>query len=362
MAGLRWGSAAARLGRGRALACKLGGCIDALQKQKIMTIAGGLRYTLDMDGSQTQFDKHRREPGEKGGLSSTGASDAPVEAPVFDLLLPEGHRLPLICASPHSGRDYPAEILTESRLALPELRRSEDCFVDEIFAAAPRLGVPLLKALFPRVFVDVNREPFEFDPEMFQGALPDFVNTASPRVRAGLGTIARIVANGEAIYPDTYRLDFAVAEQRIRRYYDPYHRALADLITRTQDRFGYCLVLDCHSMPSPGGNGLKGPDFVLGDCHGISCASKVTRCVELYLRRRGYDVVRNTPYAGGYTTRNYGKPRQGVHVLQLEICRSLYMDERNLTPTAGLARMAERMQGLIEVMGRLESVGLLPKR
>lgn len=239
--------------------------------------------------------------------------------------------VPLIVASPHSGRDYPADFISSARLDPLSLRRSEDSFVDELFAAAPSLGAPLLTASFPRAFCDPNREKWELDPTMFEEPLPPWVNTTSARVGAGLGTIPRVVASGEAIYAG--KLRFKEAQYRVQTYWEPYHDALAALISGTSALFGATLLLDCHSMPAqtgPGTGRLRGADIVLGDAHGTACAPRITRCVEQLLTELGYTVRRNDPYAGGYVTRNYGRPREGVHVLQLEIARGLYMNEAKI--------------------------------
>jgi N-formylglutamate deformylase len=236
--------------------------------------------------------------------------------------------VPVIFASPHSGRAYLPDFLGVARLDPHSLRRSEDSFVDNLFAEAPGLGAPLLLANFPRAWCDVNREAWELDPAMFEDALPDWVNTASPRVAAGLGTIARVVATGEAIY--RRKLRFAEAEARVRDCWQPYHETLSALLSGTRGSFGACLLIDCHSMPACAG--LRGPvDFVLGDAHGTSCAPAITRMVEQVLGGMGYSVRRNDPYAGGYITRHYGRPREGIHVLQIELSRALYMDESRIT-------------------------------
>jgi N-formylglutamate deformylase len=254
---------------------------------------------------------------------------------------------PLVFASAHSGRAYPPEFLAAARLDPLGLRRSEDGFVDRLFAAAPDHGAPLLTASFPRAFCDANREAWELDPAMFADPLPGFVNTTSPRVGAGLGTIPRVVASGEAIY--RARLPFAEAERRVRTCWQPYHDTLAALIAATAAQFGACLVIDCHSMPSPVGvSAAAGPDIVLGDAHGTACAPAVTRFVEQTLRDLGYLVRRNDPYAGGYVTRHYGRPREGVHVLQVEVARSLYMDESRIEPLPRLPLVAEDVTQLIE--------------
>src|SRR5580692_1531399 len=176
-------------------------------------------------------------------MDGSAITVAPTLAPL-DMRRPAARVLPLVIASPHSGSDYPPEFVAASRLDPLTLRRSEDAFVDEIFAAAPELGAPLLAARFPRAYIDVNREAYELDPAMFADALPDYVNARSPRVRMGLGTIARVVASGEEIYDA--KLCFADAEARIETLYRPYHAALHRLVEETAADFGFCLVVDCH--------------------------------------------------------------------------------------------------------------------
>ncbi|MFN3449026.1 MAG: N-formylglutamate amidohydrolase [Roseococcus sp.] len=262
----------------------------------------------------------------------------------FDLFRPAEARCPLVFTSPHSGRDYPAEFLDAARLDATALRRSEDAFVEELFAAAPRLGAPLLAARFPRAWCDANREPWELDPGMFDAPLPPWVNSASPRVGAGLGTIARVVASGEAIY--RRRLSFCEAERRVRGCWEPFHAQLAALIEETRALFGACLLIDCHSMPAPPGGG-EGPDIVLGDAHGAACAPRATRALEAALQRQGFRVRRNDPYAGGYITRHYGRPRERTHAIQIEIARSLYMDEARIERHPGFDRLRAALAAVI---------------
>ncbi|MEX0922627.1 MAG: N-formylglutamate amidohydrolase [Rhodovibrionaceae bacterium] len=290
------------------------------------------------------------------------------EAASFEVLRPEAQSLPLVVASPHSGRAYPEAFLAASRLSPLDLRRSEDSFVDEIFLGAVKLGAPLLRALFPRAYVDPNREPYELDPAMFAGPLPDYVNRRSPRVSAGLGTIARVVANGAEIYREP--LDFAEALARIERHYWPYHAALKDLVEQTRAAFGCCILLDCHSMPSsndvnPDSDGKRprGPkalDVVLGNCHGAACAPRVTDSVAATLERLGYSVGRNVPYSGGFVTRHYGRPEAGLHSLQIEINRALYMDEEEITRKSGLRFLAEQMNEVVRALGEIPPETLRP--
>ncbi len=277
----------------------------------------------------------------------------PLSAAPFELREASARALPLVVASPHSGSDYPADFLRSSRLDPLTLRRSEDSFVDEIFAGAPRLGAPLLRALFPRAYIDVNREAYELDPTMFADALPGFVNASSLRVRMGLGTIARIVASGEEIYPG--KLAFAEARGRIDGLYRPYHRALSRLVSEAEAVFGGCLLVDCHSMPSqvsaPGG--ARAADIVLGDCHGSACAGEITSAARRFLEERGFAVAVNSPYAGGFTTLHYGRPGVCRHALQIEINRGLYMDERRYERKPALSCLAAEMALLVERLGKV---------
>jgi N-formylglutamate deformylase len=280
------------------------------------------------------------------GIAAEGAHGGCV------IYAPVRQSVPLVLSSPHSGRSYADEFMSVARLDKATLRRSEDSYVDEIFAAAPALGAPLIAATFPRAFCDVNREAWELDPAMFEDTLPPWVNTTSPRVGAGLGTIARVVANGEAIYG--IRLRFSEAQRRVRGYWQPYHDALSGLIETTRARFGSCLLLDCHSMPTGTATARRAsPDIVLGDAHGTACDPRVVQMAEQFFSQRGYLTRRNDPYAGGYVTRHYGRPRGNVHALQIEIARGLYMDEMTLDKQPGFARVTEDAAAFVAALGTL---------
>lgn len=282
--------------------------------------------------------------------------------PVYEILRPKEQTLPVVLASPHSGRRYTDAFLRQAQLGEVALRRSEDAYVDEIFADAPAVGAPLVKALFPRTFVDANREPLELDADMFWDRLPWRINRTSPRVRSGLGVIARVGANGASIYDAP--LSASDARARLRGYYFPYHRALKQLIRRTKERFGYAILIDCHSMPSQAvartsagpasSGGRRGVDMVLGDCHGVSCMPQLTESAEAALLDLGYTVVRNSPYAGGFTTRHYGRPADHVHALQIEVNRRLYMDEARLSPAEdGMERLRDELVRVISAVGAI---------
>jgi N-formylglutamate amidohydrolase len=279
----------------------------------------------------------------------------------YDVAQPRRQKLPLVLASPHSGSLYPADLLAASRLDAQALRRSEDSYVDEIFAAAPALGAPLIAARFPRAYLDVNREAWELDPAMFSDALPGFVNASSPRVRMGLGTIPRVVATGEEIY--ARKLRFAEASGRIDGLYRPYHAALRRLCDETEALFGGYLLLDCHSMPSAAGSASngRGADIVLGDCHGVACGGQIVEAVRAFFTRCGFAVALNAPYAGGFTTDHYGAPRRRRHALQIEINRALYMDEHSYCRRSDFAGLADIMAKLTEQLGVVALELLAPR-
>src|SRR5690554_5047597 len=226
-----------------------------------------------------------------------------MNEPAFDLILPDGPGSSVIFASPHSGRDYG---LFGGRSVLDPLalRSSEDAFVDQLFAAAPRLGAPLLAARAPRAFVDLNRGPDELDPALIEGLGQRVLN---PRIASGLGVIPRVVANGRAIYRG--KITAAEAEARLAAFWHPYHDCLAGQIARHRAEFGHAIVIDCHSMPHEAlDSGTRRADVVLGDRFGTSAAPEVTARVEAAFAATGLRVARNAPFAGAYVTERYGRP------------------------------------------------------
>ncbi len=282
--------------------------------------------------------------------------------PPFEIVEPEIVRGPALFNSPHSGSTYPHEFLALSRLDIGTLRRSEDSFVDELMAGVVAQGYPLMRAHFPRCFVDVNREPYELDPRMFDGRLPSFANTRSMRVAGGLGTVARVVGDAQEIYNCRIPIDDALT--RIESLYKPYHRALRKLFTRLHRDFGAAILVDCHSMPSSAGHKDERPrpEFVIGDRYGTSCVGVVAETVEQTLRGMGYTVSRNKPYAGGFITEHYGNPTAGLHSVQLEINRALYMDERRYLRASGFDRLAADLVALACRLGEIPLEELRPYR
>jgi len=285
----------------------------------------------------------------------------PVEpelAEPFALTRPATVAAPLIFSSPHSGRVYPQRFLDAAKIDLVTLRRSEDAFVDRLFARAAQ-GAPMLSALFPRAYLDLNREPYELDPRMFAEPLPDFANGKSLRVAAGLGTVPRVVADAREIYREKMSVEEAL--RRVESLYKPYHAALNALVDEALGDFGVAVLIDCHSMPTisardPG----QGPraekrrvDFVIGDRFGVSCDRRLADALEQALRGFGYNVHRNRPYAGGFITEHHGRPAARRHAIQIEVARGLYMDEATLTPNDRFEEVAERLNAAIGEVARV---------
>ena len=282
--------------------------------------------------------------------------------PPFQAVEPAECRGPVLFNSPHSGRVYPRSFLLTSRLDLSTLRRSEDSFVDDLIAGLVLRGHPIMYAHFPRCYVDVNREPYELDPRMFEGRLPSFANTRSMRVAGGLGTVARVVGDAQEIYDQ--RMSVTEALRRIDGLYKPYHRTLRRLFTRLHRDFGAAILVDCHSMPSTAGGRDERPraDIVIGDRYGTSCVAVVTDAVEQMLRGFGYAVSRNKPYAGGFITEHYGNPATGLHAIQLEINRALYMDERRYERSAAFDHLAGELALLADRLAEIPLEELRPYR
>lgn len=259
----------------------------------------------------------------------------------FEIRASAEQRVPFVFNSPHSGQHYPERFLAMVRLDRNAIRRSEDCYVDQLFGGAVALGAPMLTAHFPRAYLDVNREPWELDPRMFAEPVPSFVNIRSARVAGGLGTVPRLVGEGLDIYPG--RLPLAEAVGRIETIYKPYHECLKLLVTRTHARFGSAVLIDCHSMPASirvGDSGVR-PDFIICDRFGASASAALTEHAIGLLVAMGYTVAHNKPYAGGFITEHYGRPARGLHALQVEVNRGLYMNERTFQKAAGFDALAD---------------------
>ncbi len=287
------------------------------------------------------------------GMRTKGKSPEDLFDPPFEVVEPADLRVPVVFNSPHSGNQYPASFVAASKLDPKTLRKSEDALIDELFLPVVSLGAPLVKANFPRAYLDVNREPYELDPSMFVETLPDYVNCTSLRVAGGLGTIPRVVSETEEIY--AHKLAFSEAEGRIRDLYLPYHRCLSSLLDSVYSTFGVVMLVDCHSMPSAGfaDDSLKlksRPDIVLGDRYGSTCNPDAVYFLESAFRAAGYSVTRNKPYAGGHITQAYSKRTSGRHTVQIEINRALYMNEDTLEPHGGFIALRANLG---KIMGSL---------
>lgn len=268
------------------------------------------------------------------------------DKPAFETVRPRRLTAPLVFNSAHSGRVYPERFLRMTRLDRLSIRQSEDAFVDELFGRAPHMGTPMLRAHFPRAYLDVNREPWELDPAMFDEPLSDRFNTTSPRVAAGLGTLARVVAENKPIYSERLTLDDA--RMRIEGIYQPYHATLQKLLSEALRAFGVAVLIDCHSMPRLSRSSERpSPDIVLGDRYGTSCASPLIDLAETVFASAGLRVARNRPYAGGFSIRTYGRPPHGVHALQVEISRHLYMNEVTLEKNDGFDAVRTVLERLV---------------
>ncbi|MEM7776726.1 MAG: N-formylglutamate amidohydrolase [Pseudomonadota bacterium] len=277
--------------------------------------------------------------------------------PPFSVFRPETLRAPILFCSPHSGRTYPSILLERSQLQPDALRKSEDCFVDELFACATAFGAPLIAAHFPRAYLDVNREPYELDPDLFDEPLPDYANSRTMRVIGGLGTIARVVSESEPIYGRP--LPLAAALERIEKLYRPFHAAIGELLDELVDAFGYAFLVDCHSMPSGAVQkpAAARPDFVIGDRFGSSCDPRLTKIFRHHLNRMGYRVQLNRPYAGGFITEHYGRPFASRHAIQLEINRGLYLHERTFEKSETYPQLAQNLQRFVaELMTAVPAV------
>lgn len=277
----------------------------------------------------------------------------------YGLEMPAKRTSCVVFSSPHSGRDYPAALMKRTVLNRNVIRSSEDAFVDQLFDAAAEFGAPFLKAAMPRAYLDLNRSAEELDPALIQGARRQGHN---PRVASGLGVIPRVVANGRAIYRGKLTMD--EARLRIDNYWRPYHARLKSLLAESHEEFGQAILVDCHSMPheavaiSGNARGNK-PDIVLGDRFGASASGVIVDQIEAAFASAGLNVARNAPFAGAYVTQTYGRPGRQQHAIQIEIDRSLYMDEETIEPNANFEEFREIMR---DVVAEIACIGAQPVR
>lgn len=272
----------------------------------------------------------------------------------YDVQHPDKLRSCVVFASPHSGRNYTRGFLDASILDELAIRSSEDAYVDRLFDGAPGFGAPLLKAGAPRAFVDLNRSSEELDPALIEGVRRQGHN---PRIASGLGVIPRVVSNGRAIYRG--KLPMREAERRIEVFWKPYHEMLQRLLDRAHQLHGQAILIDCHSMPHEAMDGVartgvRRPNIVLGDRFGAAADGEIVDRVEAAFVAAGFVVTRNAPFAGAYITQAYGRPSRGQHAIQVEIDRSIYMDERRVQPHDGFEDVQARLRG---VMAEIAQIG-----
>lgn len=265
----------------------------------------------------------------------------------FQILAPEGPPGPVVFSSPHSGAHYPQSLRQRSRLELPALRASEDAYVDRLFDRAPEHGAPLLAAVWPRAWVDLNRSPSELDPAVVEGVRPSGLNQ---RIVAGLGVVPRVVSEDRPIYDG--KIPLAEAQERIRDHHRPFHDHLELLLEQARDRHGIAVLFDCHSMPSEALRAAprirgRAPEIVLGDRFGASAGRQIIARAQAAFERAGFTVARNAPFAGGYITQRYGRPARGIHALQIEIDRGLYLDQDRIEPLPVFAALKTRIDALV---------------
>lgn len=271
----------------------------------------------------------------------------------YKIAMPAQRLTSVVFSSPHSGAAYPRSFLRQTVLDEHAVRSSEDAFVDQLFADAQVFGAPLLSAEVPRAYVDLNRSHEELDPAVISGIARLAHN---PRVSSGLGVVPRVVANGRAIYRG--KITREEAQLRLSAYWFPYHDMLQSLMDDSLAAFGEAILVDCHSMPheainaldrTPGGR----PEIILGDRFGASAHCEIVDQIEAAFTRAGLRVGRNAPFAGAYITQHYGRPSRGQHAIQIEIDRSIYMNEQQIRPNRNFDTFRRALRGVIAEICRI---------
>jgi len=277
---------------------------------------------------------------------------------------PAGDTIPLVLDSPHSGTSYPQAFDHAPARAL--VRQAEDTHVATLWRAAPSFGATLLEARFPRAFIDPNRGLDDIDPELLADPWPHPI-APSRKTMQGIGLVWRMAGDGVPMY--SRKLSSAEVMARIEHYWRPYHAELDALLDARFRRFGAVWHINCHSMPAVGDARADDPgreraDFVLGDRDGSTCEPGFTHLVAETLRRMGYAVAINDPYKGVEIVRKHGRPAEGRHSLQLEIKRTLYMDEQTFEPSRGFLRLEADLARLTATIAThiRERVGIAPSR
>ena len=277
-----------------------------------------------------------------------------LETKSYRLIEPEALLSGIVIASPHSGRNYLSSVKEQSILDPITLRSSEDAFVDELMDFAPALGIPLICSEIPRAFVDLNRARDELDPAIIEGIKP---NRQNPRVISGLGVIPRVVANGKEIYSG--KLSKEVAIERLENFWDPYHSKLAELLDRARQQFGYSILIDTHSMPHEAilnaSSSFRTSQIVLGDRYGATCAPEIINDLIKLISKNGLRASRNIPFSGAYIVQKYGSPGLNRHAIQLEIDRSIYMDERKIQKLEKFHKLKNKLQNIMRDFSQIHT-------
>ena len=272
----------------------------------------------------------------------------------YRLIEPEALLSGIVIASPHSGRNYLSSVKEQSILDPITLRSSEDAFVDELMDFAPALGIPLICSEIPRAFVDLNRARDELDPAIIEGIKP---NRQNPRVVSGLGVIPRVVANGKEIYSG--KLSKEAAIERLENFWDPYHSKLAELLDRARQQFGYSILIDTHSMPHEAilnaSSSFRTSQIVLGDRYGATCAPEIINDLIKLISKNGLRASRNIPFSGAYIVQKYGSPGLNRHAIQLEIDRSIYMDERKIQKLEKFHKLKNKLQNIMRDFSQIHT-------
>ena len=277
-----------------------------------------------------------------------------LETKPYRLIEPEALLSGIVIASPHSGRNYLSSVKEQSILDPITLRSSEDAFVDELMDFAPALGIPLICSEIPRAFVDLNRARDELDPAIIEGIKP---NRQNPRVISGLGVIPRVVANGKEIYSG--KLSKEAAIERLENFWDPYHSKLAELLDRARQQFGYSILIDTHSMPHEAilnaSSSFRTSQIVLGDRYGATCAPEIINDLIKLISKNGLRASRNIPFSGAYIVQKYGSPGLNRHAIQLEIDRSMYMDERKIEKLEKFHKLKNKLQNIMRDFSQIHT-------
>jgi N-formylglutamate amidohydrolase len=315
-----------------------------------------------------RMDETRRPPANAlaSGVERGGIIPGTIK-PAFSLEMPADCPIPVLIAAPHAGRCYSAALLNSMRNSDYATIRLEDRHVDQIaIEVARQTGAGLLVAHAPRAMIDLNRASDDVDWEMIRGGSPvdERRGLTNRRSRSGLGLIPRRLPRLGEIWKGQISQEQLTA--RIDGVHRPYHQALAKALESLRDRWGAALLIDLHSMPplKPKHDGDKPAEIVIGDRFGASCDGLLVAGAFAHLARHERGVAHNRPYAGGYVLDRHAAPARGIHAIQLELCRSTYLDRRMSEPTARISAMARLVAGLVRELGEstaaLGQAGSLP--